>query len=128
LILRSISPRFSNLPYNAPAGFNYGDAAACVTSETVGPNLVGENLRSPIAVTALLFSIPPLTWIATGLLAGWLAARRGKSWRWGFALGFCFSTAGVALAAFPPIKFPRSVGKGIKSGQGQCGVEELAGT
>jgi hypothetical protein len=52
-------------------------------------------------VTAILFCLPPLTWTATGLLAGWLAARRGKSWRVGFALGFCFSTAGVVLAALP---------------------------
>jgi hypothetical protein len=52
-------------------------------------------------VAALLFCLPPLTWTATGLLAGWLAARRGKSWRVGFALGFCFSTAGVVLAALP---------------------------
>ena len=52
-------------------------------------------------MAALLFCLPPLTWIATGLLAGWLAARRGKSWRVGFALGFCFSTAGVVLAALP---------------------------
>lgn len=50
---------------------------------------------------ALLLCLPPLTWTATGLLAGWLAARRGRSWRRGFALGFCFSTAGVVLAALP---------------------------
>jgi hypothetical protein len=36
-----------------------------------------------------------------GLLAGWLAARRGKSWCSGFALGFFCSTAGVVLAALP---------------------------
>jgi hypothetical protein len=52
-------------------------------------------------VAAILFCLPPLTWTATGLLAGWLAARRGKSWRVGFAMGFCFSTAGVVLAALP---------------------------
>jgi hypothetical protein len=52
-------------------------------------------------VATLLFCLPPLTWVATGLLAGWVAARRGKSWRVGFALGFWFSTAGVALAALP---------------------------
>jgi hypothetical protein len=52
-------------------------------------------------LAALLFYLPPLTWIATGLLAAWLAARRGKSWRWGFALGFFCSTAGVVLAALP---------------------------
>jgi hypothetical protein len=52
-------------------------------------------------VAALLFCLPPLTWAATGLLAGWLAARRGKSWRRGFALGFFFSTAGLVLAALP---------------------------
>jgi NhaP-type Na+/H+ or K+/H+ antiporter len=52
-------------------------------------------------LAALLFCLPPLTWIATGLVAAWLAARRGKSWRRGFALGFCFSTAGVVLAALP---------------------------
>jgi hypothetical protein len=50
---------------------------------------------------AIVFCLPPLTWTATGLLAGWIAARRGKSWRWGFILGFCFSGAGVALAALP---------------------------
>jgi hypothetical protein len=52
-------------------------------------------------VAALLFCLPPLTWAATGLLAGWLAARRGKSWYRGFALGFFFSTAGLVLAALP---------------------------
>ncbi len=52
-------------------------------------------------MAAFLFSLPPLTWVATGLVAGWLAARRGKSWRWGFALGFFCSTAGVVLAALP---------------------------
>jgi hypothetical protein len=52
-------------------------------------------------MAALLFALPPLTWAATGLLAAWLAARRGKSWRWGFALGFFCSTAGVVLAALP---------------------------
>jgi hypothetical protein len=52
-------------------------------------------------VTVLLFCMPPLTWTATGLLAGWLAARRGKSWYSGFALGFFCSTAGVVLAALP---------------------------
>jgi hypothetical protein len=45
--------------------------------------------------------LPPLTWIATGLVAGGIAAWRGKSWRWGFALGFFFSTAGVVVAALP---------------------------
>ena len=53
-------------------------------------------------MAALLFCMPSLIWIATGLLAGCLAARRGKSWRWGFALGFFFSTAGVLVAALPP--------------------------
>jgi hypothetical protein len=62
-------------------------------------------------MAALLFCLPPLTWIATGLLAGWVAARRGKSWRWGFALGFCFSTAGVALAALPLPRADRHRGK-----------------
>jgi hypothetical protein len=52
-------------------------------------------------VAALLFCLPPLTWAATGLLAGWLAARRGNSWYRGFALGFFFSTAGLVLAALP---------------------------
>jgi hypothetical protein len=55
-------------------------------------------------VAALLFCLPALTWIATGLVAGWVAARQGKSWRWGFALGFLFSTVGVALAALPAKK------------------------
>ena len=53
-------------------------------------------------MAALLFCLPPLIWAATGLLAGWLAAHQGKSWRWGFALGFFFSTAGLVLAALPP--------------------------
>jgi hypothetical protein len=60
-------------------------------------------------VAALLFCLPPLTWTATGLLAGWVAARRGKSWRVGFALGFCFSTAGVVLAALPGRGHPGGV-------------------
>ncbi len=77
-------------------------------------------------MTALLLCIPPLTWVATGLLAGWVAARRGKSWRWGFALGFCFSTAGVALAAFPPMSFPARRRQREQSGKGHCDVVELA--
>jgi hypothetical protein len=52
-------------------------------------------------MATLLFCLPPLTWVTTGLLAAWLAARRGKSWRRGFVLGLCFSTAGVVLAALP---------------------------
>jgi hypothetical protein len=52
-------------------------------------------------VAALIFCLPPLTWTATGILAAWLAARRGKSWRQGFALGYFCSTAGVVLAALP---------------------------
>jgi hypothetical protein len=52
-------------------------------------------------VAVVLFCLPPLIWAATGLLAGWLAARRGKSWRCGFALGFFFSTGGLVLAALP---------------------------
>jgi hypothetical protein len=60
-------------------------------------------------VAAILFCLPPLTWVATGLLAGWLAARRGKSWRVGFALGFCFSSAGVVLAALPRRSHPGGV-------------------
>ncbi len=58
-------------------------------------------------MAVLLFCMPPLTWTATGLLAGWLAARRGKSWRWGFALGFFGSSAGVMLAALPGGSQPR---------------------
>jgi hypothetical protein len=58
---------------------------------------------------ALFFCMPPLTWVATGLLAGWLAARRGKSWRWGFALGFFCSTPGVLLAALPSGCSPRNL-------------------
>ena len=65
--------------------------------------------RRSIPVAALLFCLPPLTSIATGLLAGWLAARRGKSWRVGFALWFCFSTAGVVLAALPRRSRPDGV-------------------
>lgn len=49
----------------------------------------------------LIFCLPLLSWTATGLLAGWLAIRRGKSWRRGFILGFLFSTAGVMLASLP---------------------------
>jgi hypothetical protein len=52
-------------------------------------------------MSVVLFCMPPLTWTVTGLLAGWFAARRGKSWRWGFALGFFCSTPGVMLAALP---------------------------
>jgi hypothetical protein len=70
-------------------------------------------------VAALLFCLPPLTWIATGLLAGWLATRRGKSWRAGFALGFCFSTAGVALAALPRRSSPARGRRGDESGPGE---------
>jgi hypothetical protein len=78
-------------------------------------------------MAALLFLLPPLTWIATGLLAGWVAARRGKSWRWGFALGFCFSTAGVALAALPRINIPARGQRGDQSGLDRGDVRELAG-
>ena len=52
-------------------------------------------------MSVVLFFMPPLTWTVTGLLAGWFAARRGKSWRWGFALGFFCSTPGLMLAALP---------------------------
>jgi hypothetical protein len=52
--------------------------------------------------------MPALTWIAAGVLAGWLAARRGKSWRWGFALGFFFSAPGVMMAALPQGNDPRN--------------------
>ena len=68
-------------------------------------------VRRCIALAALLVSLAPLTWVATGLVAGWLAARRGKSWCWGFVLGFCFSTAGVALAALPRRSGPRALRK-----------------
>ena len=61
-------------------------------------------------MAALLFCLPPLTWTAMGILAGWLANRRGKSWRRGFALGFFFSTGGVILAALPRGSSPRSLG------------------
>jgi hypothetical protein len=61
-------------------------------------------------MAVLLCCLPPLTWTATGLLAGWLATRRGKSWRWGFALGFFCSIAGVMLAALPRGSSPRSLG------------------
>jgi hypothetical protein len=59
-------------------------------------------------VAALLFCVPPLTWAATGVVAAWAAARRGKSWRWGFALGFFFSTGGIVLAALPRNSSPRT--------------------
>ena len=60
-------------------------------------------------MAVLLFCLGPLTWTATGILAARLAARRGKSWRWGFALGFLFSTAGVMLVALPPGWSPPSL-------------------
>jgi hypothetical protein len=53
------------------------------------------------AVAALLICLPPITWTATGIAAGWLASRQGKSWRWGFALGFFFSFGGITMAALP---------------------------
>ena len=79
-------------------------------------------------MAALLFCLPPLTWIATGLLAGWLAARRGKSWRVGFALGFCFSTAGVVLAALPRRDGPTKGRSGAPPdpGQGNAGMSASA--
>jgi hypothetical protein len=70
-------------------------------------------------VSALLFCLPPLTWAATGLLAGWLAARRGKSWYRGFALGFFFSTAGVLLAALPRGSSAAQARHGDGTGLGQ---------
>ena len=70
-------------------------------------------------MSALLFCLPPLTWAATGLLAGWLAARRGKSWYRGFALGFFFSTAGVLLAALPHAGSPAQARHGDGAGLGQ---------
>ncbi|HZW33665.1 MAG TPA: hypothetical protein VFF52_23290 [Isosphaeraceae bacterium] len=70
-------------------------------------------------MAALLFCMPPLTWTAMGLLAGWLAVRRGKSWRWGFALGFCFSTAGVVLAALPRRISQAQDRQGEESGPGE---------
>ena len=65
-------------------------------------------------MAALLFCLPPLTWTATGLLAGWLAARRGKSWYRGFALGFFFSTAGLVLAALPRGSSPARLATGVE--------------
>jgi hypothetical protein len=75
-------------------------------------------------VAAVLFCLPPLTWTATGLLAGWLASRRGRSWRRGFALGFFFSTAGVVLAALPCKGSLRQARQSDQSdpGQGKAGV------
>ncbi len=78
--------------------------------------------RSPgslCAVATLLLCLPPLTWIATGLLAGWLAAHRGKSWYRGFALGFFFSIAGVALASLPPMSLSTQRRQGDQPGPGQ---------
>jgi hypothetical protein len=79
-------------------------------------------------VAALLFCLPPLTWTATGLLAGWLAARRGKSWRWGFALGFFCSTAGLVLAALPRRSSLGQSGQGDSSGPGQGEVAVPVGS
>jgi hypothetical protein len=78
-------------------------------------------------VAALLFCLPPLTWTVTGLLAGWLAARRGKSWRRGFALGFFCSTAGVVLAALPRRSSPAPAWPGDRSGPGQGNAGVPAG-
>ncbi len=77
-------------------------------------------------MAVLLFFLPPLTWIATGLLAGWLASRRGKSWRLGFALGFFGSTAGVVLAALPRGTSPRSLGNPKRQGAIRKFVHSLA--
>jgi hypothetical protein len=74
-------------------------------------------------VAAILFCLPPLTWTATGLVAGWAAARRGKSWRWGFALGFFFSTAGVALAALPRRNRPAQALKAEEFGLNEGGAD-----
>jgi hypothetical protein len=79
-------------------------------------------------VAALLFCLPPLTWTATGLLAGWLAARRGKSWRWGFALGFFCSTAGLVLAALPRSGSLAQAPQGDSSGPGQGEVAVPVGS
>jgi hypothetical protein len=68
-----------------------------------------KNLMRHPAVAVFLFCVPPLTWIATGLLAGWLAVRRGKSWRRGFVLGFFLSTPGVVVAALPRGSSPRDL-------------------
>lgn len=77
---------------------------------------------------ALLFCLPPLTWIATGLLAGWIAARRGKSWRMGFALGFCFSMGGVALAALPRRSSPARCRQPEHPGLGQVDAGRTDGS
>jgi hypothetical protein len=79
-------------------------------------------------VGALLFCLPPLTWTATGLLAGCLAARRGKSWCRGFALGFFFSAAGVVLAALPRRSSHAQARQGDRSGPGQGNVGVPAGS
>jgi len=80
-------------------------------------------------VAALLFfCLPPLIWAATGLLAGRLAARRGKSWCRGFALGFFFSTAGLVLAALPRRSSPAKARQGDRSGPGQGHVGVPAGS
>jgi hypothetical protein len=80
------------------------------------------------AVAALLFCLPPLIWAATGLLAGWLAARRGKSWYWGFALGYFCSTAGVVVAALPRSRTPAQARQGDRSDPGQGNVGMPAGS
>ena len=76
--------------------------AATLPQEQHNHYLSESTLGSQTAVAVLLFCLGPLTCTATGILAAGLAARRGKSWRWGFALGFLFSTAGVMLVALPP--------------------------
>jgi hypothetical protein len=119
LILRSIARRFAPVTYiDAPVDAKSAMYAAALQEEESvrhraplahhGRVLV----RSYTTLAALLCCLAPLTWIATGLVAGWLAARRGKSWCWGFALGFCFSTAGVALAALPRWRSPGTLGTG----------------
>ncbi len=79
-------------------------------------------------MAALLFCLPLLAWTATGLLAGWLAARRGKSWCQGFALGFFCSTAGVVLAALPRRSGPAQVRHGDRCGLAQGNVGVRAGS
>ena len=68
-------------------------------------------------MAAPLICLPPLTWAATGLLAGWLAARRGICR--GFALGFFCSAAGLVLAALPRRSSPAQARQGDRSGPGQ---------
>ena len=124
LIFRSVVRRFPPVLYtNADSVERLAISPVASPHEQSNRHSSQGCIRRNIAVAALLFCLPPLTWTATGLLAGWLAARRGKSWRGAshsassaVPPGWCWRPCRAGAA-------PRRLGKGMEfwSRPRQCG-------